>query len=67
METDWVDADGSSGLRFVTGVVLLGGIGGEGLVGTRLVPAWVRLPVGWRNNLLSVCVTHSNTHVHLLY
>lgn len=33
-------------LRLVTGVVLLGGIGGEGLAGTRLAPpvAWVRSP-----------------------
>lgn len=36
----------SSVLRLVTGVVLLGGIGGEGLAGTRLAPpvAWVKSP-----------------------
>lgn len=28
----------SSALRLVTGVVLFGGMGGEGLTGTRLVP-----------------------------
>ena len=40
----------SSGLprRLVTGVVLLGGMGGEGLAGTRLEPpvAWARSAVG---------------------
>lgn len=36
----------SSVLRLVTGVVLLGGIGGEGFAGTRLAPpvAWVKSP-----------------------
>lgn len=44
----WPEADESSGLRLVTGVVLLGGIGGEGLAGTRLVPpvAWLKSPAG---------------------
>lgn len=28
----------SSGLRFVTGVVLFGGMGGDGLAGTRFMP-----------------------------
>ncbi len=31
----------SSALRLVTGVVLFGGIGGEGLAGTRLTPPCV--------------------------
>lgn len=41
----WLEAE-SSVLRLVTGVVLLGGIGGEGLAGTRLAPpvAWVKSP-----------------------
>lgn len=42
----WLEAEESSVLRLVTGVVLLGGIGGEGLAGTRLAPpvAWVKSP-----------------------
>lgn len=42
----WPEGDESSVLRLVTGVVLLGGIGGEGLAGTRLAPpgAWVKSP-----------------------
>lgn len=41
----WLEAE-SSVLRLVTGVVLLGGIGGEGLAGTRLAPpvAWAKSP-----------------------
>lgn len=31
----------SSGLRFVTGVVLFGGMGGDGLAGTRFMPPCV--------------------------
>lgn len=38
----WLEAEESSVLRLVTGVVLLGGIGGEGLAGARLAP-----PPGW--------------------
>lgn len=34
----WLEAEESSVLRLVTGVVLLGGIGGEGLAGTTLAP-----------------------------
>lgn len=34
----WLEAEGSSVLRLVTGVVLFGGIGGDGLAGTRLAP-----------------------------
>lgn len=37
----WLKAEGSSGVRLVTGVVLFGGIGGDGLAGTRLVPPQV--------------------------
>lgn len=42
----WPEGDESSVLRLVTGVVLLGGIGGEGLAGARLAPpvAWVKSP-----------------------
>lgn len=42
----WLKAEESSGVRLVTGVVLLGGIGGDGLAGTRLAPpvAWVKSP-----------------------
>ena len=42
----WLEVVDSSVLRLVTGVVLLGGIGGEGLAGTRLAPpvAWVKSP-----------------------
>lgn len=43
----WLEAQDSSVLRLVTGVVLLGGIGGEGLADTRLVPplVWVKSAV----------------------
>ena len=34
----WPEAEESSGVRLVTGVVLLGGMGGDGLAGTRLAP-----------------------------
>lgn len=37
--------DDSSELRFVTGVVLLGGMGGEGLVGPRAIA-----PVAWESS-----------------
>lgn len=53
----WLEADESSVLRLVTGVVLFGGIGGEGLAGTRLAPpvAWVRSPANGNavNNIRS--------------
>lgn len=34
----WLEAAESSGVRLVTGVVLLGGIGGEGFAGARVAP-----------------------------
>lgn len=42
----WLEAEESSVLRLVTGVVLFGGIGGEGFAGTTLAPpaAWARSP-----------------------
>lgn len=47
----WLEAAESSVLRLVTGVVLLGGIGGEGLAGTRLAPplVWVKSPANGRS------------------
>ena len=40
----WLMPEESSGLRLVTGVVLFGGIGGDGLAGTRLAPPCVKSP-----------------------
>lgn len=50
----WPEGDESSVLRLVTGVVLLGGIGGEGLAGTRLAPpvAWVKSPINGKKLLI---------------
>lgn len=47
----WLEAEESSVLRLVTGVVLLGGMGGEGLAGRRLAPplAWVKSTANRRN------------------
>lgn len=47
------EGEGSSVLRLVTGVVLLGGMGGEGLAGTRLWPPviwWISAVGGGQGN-----------------
>lgn len=48
----WLEPEESSVLRLVTGVVLLGGMGGEGLAGTRLVPpvAWLKSPANEKHS-----------------
>lgn len=60
----WVKARDSSVLRLVTGVVLFGGIGGEGLAGTRLAPpvAWMRSPANGNtvNNIHSISKMNSS-------
>ncbi len=55
----WLETEESSVLRLVTGVVRLGGIGGDGLAGARLAPpvAWVKSPA---NRQIKETVTTSN-------